>query len=120
MREIRARRQRLKAQYPSPYPALVDLFARHDPIRLVFMGLPADGFEPENADEYEPEVGTILPRLMNIHSVEDICRIVHEEFIKWFGEQIAGPETRYRAIAQDMASLLATHPESPHRQRPAG
>jgi hypothetical protein len=39
---------------------------------------------PENPDEYEPEVGTILPRLKTAHSVPDIRQIIREEFLRWF------------------------------------
>ncbi|MBF7074612.1 hypothetical protein ISG33_14495 [Glaciecola sp. MH2013] len=38
-----------------------------------------------NDDEYEPEVGTILPRLHDASSVEDIQLILSEEFNHWFG-----------------------------------
>jgi hypothetical protein len=29
-------------------------------------------------------VGTIIPRLGDCRSVDDVRRIVHEEFVKWF------------------------------------
>ncbi len=39
----------------------------------------------DNTDEYEPEVDTILPRVMNLNTSEDIELVVREEFGKWFG-----------------------------------
>lgn len=35
-----------------------------------------------NTDEYEPEVGTILPRRSHAISVQDVELIVHEEFCR--------------------------------------
>ncbi len=53
----------------------------------------------ENTDEYEPEVGTILPRLRTCRSEDDVRQVVHEEFVKWFDVTTAGPPDRYQAIA---------------------
>ena len=52
-----------------------------------------------NPEEYEPEVGTILPRLPDAASPQDVAAIVHEEFCHWF-EGIAGPIERYTAVAE--------------------
>jgi hypothetical protein len=41
--------------------------------------------EGRPADEYALEVGTILPRLREALSAEDVSNIVYEEFLKWFG-----------------------------------
>lgn len=51
---------------------------RHDP-----MGLPACGAP---ADEYDPEIGTVLPRLRTATSAADVERILAEEFAAWFGD----------------------------------
>lgn len=40
-----------------------------------------------NDDEYEPEVETILPRLPEAETIEEIQLIVQEEFAKWFGKK---------------------------------
>lgn len=53
-----------------------------------------------NPEEYEPEVGTILPRLPAATSPQDVAVIVHEEFCHWFGEEIAGPIEHYAAVAE--------------------
>lgn len=47
--------ERLKRGYPRLFEELARVFARQDPLGLVGTGAPEDG--------YEPEVGTILPRL---------------------------------------------------------
>ena len=36
-------------------------------------------------DEYDNEVGTILPRLAACRTVDEVRAVVHEEFSRWFG-----------------------------------
>ncbi len=69
-----------------------------DPIGLLAVGAPAD--------EYRPEIGTILPRLSAADSEDDVLVIVHEEFVRWFGASIAGPTTAYRTIASRIWDAL--------------
>lgn len=38
-----------------------------------------------NDYEYEPEVETILPRLPETESIEDVQQVIAEEFNHWFG-----------------------------------
>src|SRR5438045_2508392 len=58
-----------------------------DPIRLLEVGAPAD--------EYSPEIGTILPRLAGVQGVSDVTNMLHEEFVRWFDQGIAGPSQAY-------------------------
>ena len=81
---------------------LTETLARHDPIGLVDMGAPRS--------EYEPEVGTILPRLREASSAAEVSRIVHEEFVRWFDADIAGPETTYGAAGEEIWSLWLASP----------
>src|SRR5215467_6977321 len=83
-----------KEDYQNLYRSLTGLLYRHDPIGLAAADCPKD--------EYEPEVGTIIPRHKEAKSVEDVRRIVHEEFLHWFGKEVAGPESAYSGIAQDI------------------
>ena len=89
--ELRSRRQELKRQYRSAYDQLSSILFEEDPIGINF---------EKNSDEYEPEVGTILPRLPSTVSVEDVRRVVHEEFVRWFDHIVAGPPERYQKIAE--------------------
>ncbi len=91
--EIIAERQRLKAEYRGLFDELAALLFRHDPVGINF---------EDNTDEYEPEVGTILPRLRSCHSPDDVRRVVHQEFVRWFDADIAGPEERYAKIATEI------------------
>ena len=63
-----------------------------DPIGLLEIGAPAD--------EYAPEVGTIVPRLASVERPEDVATLLHEEFIRWFGDDTAGPPHAYEAPAR--------------------
>lgn len=53
----------------------------------------------ENTDEYRPEAETIMLRRSEATNLEDVQRIVHAEFVKWFDEGIAGPPERYEHVA---------------------
>lgn len=55
-----------------------------------------------NTDEYEPEAGTILPRLTSAKSVDDVALIVYEEFCKWFGDDEAGSVSDYSEVAEQI------------------
>lgn len=69
------------------------------------IGLVADGADP---DEYDPEAETIVMSLADRHeavSVDDVHAIVHEEFVRWFGEDIAGDPDRYLEVAVDVHRL---------------
>jgi hypothetical protein len=90
--EIIEERRRLKAEYHELYDEIAALLFRHDP-----MGITCE----TTTDEYEPEVGTIPPRLRNCGTVEDVRRVVHEEFNHWFGLKSASGAD-YTAIAAEI------------------
>lgn len=72
------------------------LLFRLDPIGINF---------DDNQDEYEPETGTILPRLKACKSVDDALNVVDEEFVRWFDAGTAGPRERYELIASEIWQL---------------
>ena len=76
------------------------LLYRHDPIGINF---------EDNTDEYEPEAETILPRLRNCHSADDVLQVVHAEFVRWFDPATAGPPEHYKKIAGDVWQLWQRH-----------
>ncbi|MBI2361346.1 MAG: hypothetical protein HYV04_20965 [Deltaproteobacteria bacterium] len=90
----RKKRESLKAEYGSLYTEVSRLLRKADPIRLIVIGAPHD--------EYDPEVSTILPRLREAKSPADVQRIVHEEFVHWFGAEIAGPSTHYAGVSENI------------------
>jgi hypothetical protein len=95
--EILEERRRLKTEYGELFDTVSALLFRHDPIGIAF--------DNENSDEYDPEAGTILPRLRNCESVSDVQRVLHDEFVRWFDAGNAGPEERYALIASEIWEL---------------
>ena len=89
-----------RLQYKNLHRGLTALLYRHDPISLAAAGAPKD--------EYHPEASTIIPRLKGAKNVEDVRRIVHQEFLHWFdGEGTTGPESAHTAISKDIWELMA-------------
>jgi hypothetical protein len=74
--------------------------------RLLFVLDPIGINFEENADEYLPEAETITLRLPEASTETELLRIVHEEFVQWFGESTAGPINRYERIASEIWALL--------------
>ena len=92
---VREARRELQTLYTEMFESLSDVLIGHDPIGILF---------DENHGEYDPEVGTILPRLREAHSEEDVRSIVHEEFVRWFSDS-AGSVDKYSDIARDVWAL---------------
>jgi hypothetical protein len=88
-------RLRLKSKYKELYSTVEAILFKHDPIRINLGG---------NTDEYDPEVGTILPRVKDANSESDVVTIIHEEFVRWFGVKIVGDREQpiYRKIASEV------------------
>ncbi len=87
---IKADRKRLKQQYGELFDSISATLFEADPIGINF---------DSNTDEYEPEVGTILPRLKSAASADDVETIIHEEFCRWFSPEDAGTRERYQSVA---------------------
>ena len=76
----------------------------HDPLGLI---------APGSTSEYQPEAESIVLRLLDERATLQPMRdaaalqaLVHEEFIRWFDERLAGPAERYAEIARDMAQTV--------------
>jgi hypothetical protein len=50
-------------------------------------------------NEYDPEVGTILPLLAQCSTVHDLECVIYEQFCRWFNVESAGPREKYQPIA---------------------
>jgi hypothetical protein len=81
----------MKARYQSLVVAVERAINDTDPIGLLEGGAPAD--------EYGPEIGTIVPRVVNAQSIQEVTTVLHEEFARWFGDNTAGPRHVYEAPA---------------------
>jgi hypothetical protein len=80
-----------------------EILFRHDPIGINF---------ESNADEYDPEAGTILPRLFDCQCLKDVHQVVYEEFVRWFDESTAGPFEIYDSIAKEIWDLWIAESQS--------
>jgi hypothetical protein len=83
----------VRAEFGPLFQEVSAILFHHDPMRI------NAGF---NSDEYDPEVGTILPRLKECRSARDVQKVVYEEFAQWFG--IPGEQQKYRAPSQEIWS----------------
>lgn len=81
----------MKARYKNLVAAVERAIDEADPMGLLEGGAPVD--------EYAPEIGTIVPRVVNAQSVEEVATVLHEEFLRWFGDDTAGPRHVYEAPA---------------------
>lgn len=94
MQETISRRHLFRRDYRPLRRAVSRIVAQADPIGLLALGAPAD--------EYDGEVDVILPRLAAARSQDDVRTIVRNEFVRRFGEDIAGPPERYDAAAGEI------------------
>jgi hypothetical protein len=98
MRQLAEERRRLAESHGPLLAEVSAVLFRHDPIGINF---------EDNTDEYEAEASTILKRMGAATSPTEARRIVHEEFVRWFEPEIAGPVERYTDIASEV--LAAYH-----------
>ena len=112
-RQIKAARDALKKRYRGLYDRVTSILFRVDPMGINF---------EDNTDEYDPETDTILPRLPNCTSSDDVRKVVIEEFERWFDPDMVNDGNRKhfdeiaKAIWSELqifrgANLLATNTE---------
>ena len=87
---IREERTALRSKYGKLFETVSAILFEFDPMGISF---------DTNTDEYEPEAGTIIPRLNQVDTVEDVMTIVHEEFVRWFDAEDVGKPENYAVIA---------------------
>lgn len=68
-------RKKLRARYESLFDDMAAMLFEVDPAGIN---------DETNTNEYEPEVGTVLPRLREATNEDDVRRILLEEFDRWF------------------------------------
>jgi hypothetical protein len=87
----------LKSEYPGLFADLASYLYEYDPMGLNY-GM--------NADEYEPEVGTILPRLFESTSAAEIAPVIRDEFERWFGSGLRIENATYDELAEGVLQIL--------------
>ena len=83
-------RDALKRGYGALFASISAALFEADPVGINF---------DDNTDEYDPEAGTIIPRLGSAKSAEDVQAIVYEEFCTWFGLIETGPKEKYASVS---------------------
>jgi hypothetical protein len=104
------RRAAVRAAYGSLVDELLVILAAHDLLGIA---------SPQNPNEYEPEVGTILPRLKGASSEMDVELIVKEEFERWFYPRCVKPPRTYHRMSEDIWSAWRIFHSVPDRSPPA-
>ena len=85
---------KLRQNYKRLYFKVEEILFRNDPMGLNF---------EDNKDEYDPEVSTILPRLKEAKSEDDVLNIVREEFSQWFGSEIVTTDSKlYKETSREI------------------
>lgn len=106
MREAISRRHLFRREYRPLRNAVAAIIAKTDPINLLALGAPGD--------EYEQEVIAILPHLASARTEGEVGTVVRSEFVRRFGEDVAGPPERYAEAAAAIWRVLA---ENRHPRR---
>lgn len=75
------------------------VIAKADPVNLLALGAPGD--------EYDGEVASILPQLTRARTEDEVRTIIRSEFVRRFGEEVAGPPERYAEAAAAVWLALA-------------
>lgn len=93
---MEAHLKEIKREYGKLFADVSDALFQADPIGINFGG---------NTNEYDPEAGTIIPRLKTANSAQDVQSIVYGEFKKWFGASIVCKKEQYQPISVKILEL---------------
>lgn len=93
-----------KAQYSFLFYKLNVLFTDADEL-----GLSREGTKDSmpHIEQYEAEVSTIIPRLMEeVEEEQDVLNIVYDEFCAWFTEDFVSPKERWEELSKRTWEIL--------------
>jgi hypothetical protein len=74
----RAVRQHFQAHYRVLYDEVLEILFRIDPLGV---------HGQDTSEKFVPEAASILARLRDARSAEDVEQIVHEELRRWYGRR---------------------------------
>lgn len=101
IRQTQAEREQVRQAHPALFAAVSGAMFRHDPVEINYHF---------NTDEYDAETGTVLPRLKECASSAELASVLHEEFVRWFGADTAGPRERYLDLSAEIWALWTAAP----------
>jgi len=90
MRPMSTETIQLREQYGDLFETVSAALYASDPLRIN---------TGRNTHAYDPATGTILPRLKDAHSADDVQVLVYEEFCRWFAREPAGDIGRYEEVS---------------------
>ncbi|MCW5669046.1 MAG: hypothetical protein KIT86_05250 [Hydrogenophaga sp.] len=96
IRQTQAERERLRQAHPELFAAVSAAMFHRDPVEINYHF---------NTDEYDAEAGTVIPRLKDCASAGEVANVLHEEFVRWFGAETAGPRERYLPLSEDIWAM---------------
>jgi hypothetical protein len=96
LKQQRIARELVRKENPKLFAAVSNAMFQRDPIGINFK---------TNTDEYDAEAGTVIPRLKDCSSSEEVATVLHQEFVRWFGAETAGERTRYVELSKDIWAL---------------
>lgn len=77
--------------------------------QLLKAGATAFVMEPASSEMGQPPgtrfQGDGHPSVHGCRSADDVCRVIHEEFVRWFDGASAGPPERYAQTAAEIWEL---------------
>lgn len=86
------KRKILEKHEPLLFKKVVEILFKHDPMGIDY---------EVNTNEYEPEAGTIIPRLATCSKLIEARKVIYEEFIRWFYDDV-GSESEYTEVAKEI------------------
>jgi hypothetical protein len=90
--EANKKRKILEKNDPLLFRKVAEILFKHD-----LMGIDYE----VNTNEYEPEAGTIIPQLENCSNAIEVRKVIYEEFIRWFYDDV-GSESEYTVVAAEI------------------
>lgn len=106
VRRLREERERVRMEFGAFFEAVLEILFRYD---LIGIANPAN---PDAATEYEPEAGTIVPRIREAQRASDVAAIVDEEFTRWFNLKSPGHASYYtnlQSVGAEIWDAWRTH-----------
>jgi hypothetical protein len=85
-------RKALRRKYAGLYEEVESILFRHDPASVNF---------EVNTDEYDPEVETILPKVVRATSRDEVEQVVRDEIQRWFGLDTPLRQETFEPIAAE-------------------
>ncbi len=86
---------------PELFAAVSAAMFKHDPAGINF---------GTNADEYECEAATVIPRLAGCQSSDEVLDVLAEELNRWFTQKWEGERRgALRPLADELLALKAAH-----------